>query len=83
MFWSRIALINPSVSALSRSGKKILHVDRDDYYGGPEAAFSLGEAEAWAKKVNEGMTISHRWEDLCLVAFTDFPSSRADDGSSI
>ncbi|KAI5303841.1 Rab proteins geranylgeranyltransferase component A [Ascosphaera pollenicola] len=38
--------------ALSRSGKKILHVDQNDYYGGPEAAFSLNEAEAWVKKVN-------------------------------
>ncbi|KAF2172415.1 hypothetical protein M409DRAFT_17648 [Zasmidium cellare ATCC 36951] len=36
--------------ALSRSGKKILHVDRNDYYGGDEAALSLSEAEEWAKK---------------------------------
>ncbi|KAI5300959.1 Rab proteins geranylgeranyltransferase component A [Ascosphaera atra] len=39
--------------ALSRSDKKILHVDQNDYYGGPEAAFTLQEAEAWVKKVNE------------------------------
>jgi Rab proteins geranylgeranyltransferase component A len=36
--------------ALSRSGKKILHVDENDYYGGPEAALSLQEAEAWINK---------------------------------
>ncbi|KAK4507925.1 hypothetical protein PRZ48_001660 [Zasmidium cellare] len=36
--------------ALSRSGKKILHVDRNDYYGGDEAALSLSEADEWAKK---------------------------------
>ncbi|KAK5687631.1 Rab proteins geranylgeranyltransferase component A [Elasticomyces elasticus] len=36
--------------SLSRSGKKILHVDRNDYYGGDEAALSLSEAEQWAKK---------------------------------
>ncbi|KAK5714551.1 Rab proteins geranylgeranyltransferase component A [Elasticomyces elasticus] len=36
--------------SLSRSGKKILHVDRNDYYGGDEAAVSLSEAEEWAKK---------------------------------
>lgn len=37
-------------SALSRSDKKILHVDPNDFYGGPEAAFSLQEAEEWAEK---------------------------------
>ncbi|KAK4947214.1 Rab proteins geranylgeranyltransferase component A [Elasticomyces elasticus] len=36
--------------SLSRSGKKVLHVDRNDYYGGDEAALSLSEAEEWAKK---------------------------------
>ncbi|KAK5125866.1 hypothetical protein LTR08_005189 [Meristemomyces frigidus] len=39
--------------ALSRSSKKILHVDRNDYYGGNEAAFSLTEAETWAAKLND------------------------------
>ncbi|KAL4890717.1 GDP dissociation inhibitor [Aspergillus ambiguus] len=39
--------------ALSRSGKNILHVDRNPYYGGSEAAFSLEEAEDWASKVNQ------------------------------
>jgi RAB protein geranylgeranyltransferase component A len=28
----------------------VLHVDCNDYYGGPEAAFSLQEAEAWVEK---------------------------------
>ncbi|KAK4550781.1 hypothetical protein LTR36_000360 [Oleoguttula mirabilis] len=36
--------------ALSRSGKNILHLDRNDYYGGNEAALSLSEAEEWASK---------------------------------
>ncbi|KAK7415225.1 Rab proteins geranylgeranyltransferase component A [Neonectria punicea] len=36
--------------ALSRSGKNILHVDPNDYYGGPEAAFSLPEADEWAER---------------------------------
>ncbi|KAF7559613.1 hypothetical protein G7046_g4547 [Stylonectria norvegica] len=36
--------------ALSRSGKKILHVDPNDFYGGPEAAFSLQEVDEWAQK---------------------------------
>ncbi|KAI4726134.1 hypothetical protein E4T49_06079 [Aureobasidium sp. EXF-10728] len=37
--------------ALSRSGKKVLHVDKDDTYGGPEAALSLQEAEQWVEKL--------------------------------
>ncbi|KAH8677170.1 GDP dissociation inhibitor [Ilyonectria robusta] len=36
--------------ALSRSGKNILHVDPNDYYGGPEAALSLPEADEWAER---------------------------------
>ncbi|TEA19189.1 Rab proteins geranylgeranyltransferase component A [Colletotrichum sidae] len=34
--------------ALSRSDKKILHLDPNEYYGGSEAAFSLQEVEEWA-----------------------------------
>ncbi|KAG9500138.1 hypothetical protein J7337_008606 [Fusarium musae] len=36
--------------ALSRSGKNILHVDPNDFYGGSEAAFSLQELDEWAEK---------------------------------
>ncbi|KAG6023358.1 hypothetical protein E4U41_002045 [Claviceps citrina] len=36
--------------ALSRSGKKVLHVDANDYYGGAEAALSLQEADEWAER---------------------------------
>ncbi|RHZ55681.1 hypothetical protein CDV55_104919 [Aspergillus turcosus] len=39
--------------ALSRSGKKVLHIDRNQYYGGSEAAFSLQEAEDWVSRVNQ------------------------------
>ncbi|OJD35310.1 rab geranylgeranyl transferase escort protein [Diplodia corticola] len=42
--------------ALSRSDKKVLHVDKNDFYGGPQAAFSLQEVEAWAKRVNDDET---------------------------
>jgi RAB protein geranylgeranyltransferase component A len=35
---------------LSRSGKNILHVDPNDFYGGSEAAFGLQEADEWAEK---------------------------------
>ncbi|KAM3075416.1 Rab proteins geranylgeranyltransferase component A, variant 2 [Clarireedia jacksonii] len=37
--------------ALSRSDKKILHVDPNEYYGDEEAAFSLQEVEAWVKNL--------------------------------
>ncbi|KAI1343360.1 GDP dissociation inhibitor [Xylariaceae sp. FL0016] len=35
--------------ALSRSDKRILHLDKNDYYGEHEAALSLQEAESFAK----------------------------------
>jgi len=33
-----------------------LHVDKDDTYGGPEAALSLQEAEQWVEKLTSGMS---------------------------
>ncbi|QDS70256.1 hypothetical protein FKW77_007411 [Venturia effusa] len=39
--------------ALSRSTKRVLHVDSNDYYGGDEAALSLQDATAWVKQVGE------------------------------
>ncbi|EFW99138.1 rab geranylgeranyl transferase escort [Grosmannia clavigera kw1407] len=36
--------------ALSRSDKKILHIDPNEYYGGAEASLSLQEADAWASR---------------------------------
>jgi RAB protein geranylgeranyltransferase component A len=39
---------------LSRSDKKILHIDENDYYGGAEAAFSLQEAEEWSQRMSGG-----------------------------
>ncbi|KAJ4356365.1 Rab proteins geranylgeranyltransferase component A [Didymosphaeria variabile] len=41
--------------ALSRSDKKILHVDQNPYYSGSAAAFSIPEAEEWVAKVNHGV----------------------------
>ncbi|KAK0729962.1 GDP dissociation inhibitor [Lasiosphaeris hirsuta] len=37
--------------SLSRSGKSILHIDPNNYYGGADAAFSLQEAETWASSI--------------------------------
>ncbi|KAF2202138.1 rab geranylgeranyl transferase escort protein-like protein [Delitschia confertaspora ATCC 74209] len=45
--------------ALSRSGKRILHVDQNEYYGGAEAAFSLQEAEEFAKKADGADGLFH------------------------
>ncbi|KAJ5932022.1 hypothetical protein N7516_006511 [Penicillium verrucosum] len=39
--------------ALSRSGKKVLHMDSNQYYGGSDAAFSLDEAQEWAENINK------------------------------
>jgi len=39
---------------LSRSGKKVLHIDKHDYYGGAEAALSLQEVEKWAESTEKG-----------------------------
>ncbi|KAG6129694.1 hypothetical protein E4U12_004561 [Claviceps purpurea] len=36
--------------ALSRSGKNVLHVDSNEYYGAAEAALSLQEADEWTEK---------------------------------
>ncbi|KAI2620515.1 GDP dissociation inhibitor [Hypoxylon sp. NC1633] len=40
--------------ALSRSKKRILHIDPNDYYGEHEAAFSLQEADSWIAVHAEG-----------------------------
>ncbi|KAL3466831.1 GDP dissociation inhibitor [Aspergillus heterothallicus] len=42
--------------ALSRSGKKVLHVDKSSVYGGADAALSLQEAEDWVSTVNKEST---------------------------
>lgn len=36
-----------------------MHLDRNNYYGGNEAALSLSEAEAWAEKHSESDTETH------------------------
>ncbi|KAL9103932.1 MAG: hypothetical protein Q9163_001080 [Psora crenata] len=42
--------------ALSRSGKNILHLDHNNYYGGGEAALTLEEAMSWADNVQVNPT---------------------------
>ncbi|KAL4904716.1 hypothetical protein BDW74DRAFT_154437 [Aspergillus multicolor] len=57
--------------ALSRSGKRVIHVDKNPYYGGPEAALSLQEAEEWASEVNKE-SVQLPFEDATV--FTPSPS---------
>ncbi|KAL2820000.1 GDP dissociation inhibitor [Aspergillus granulosus] len=57
--------------ALSRSGNKVLHVDKNSVYGGPDAALSLQEAEDWASAVNQETT-HLPFEDASIFAPT-FP----------
>ncbi|RMZ86204.1 hypothetical protein DV737_g332, partial [Chaetothyriales sp. CBS 132003] len=40
--------------ALSRSCKKVLHVDRNAYYGGQDTGLSLQDARQWTRSVNAG-----------------------------
>ncbi|CAN9131749.1 unnamed protein product [Alternaria alternata] len=52
--------------ALSRSDKKILHVDENDFYGGAEAAFSLQEAEEWAQRMKDD-TVDTVFSDVTIT----------------
>ncbi|KAI9841236.1 MAG: Rab proteins geranylgeranyltransferase component A [Sclerophora amabilis] len=60
--------------ALSRSGKKVLHVDKNDFYGGPDAALSLQEAGEWASKLKQ---------DSSLSTFSNVSVSTPKEGSVI
>jgi len=52
---------------LSRSDKKILHVDKNDYYGQSEAGLSIQEAERWVDNVNKGTTSLVRQAEPLLI----------------
>ncbi|KAL5118169.1 Rab proteins geranylgeranyltransferase component A [Pleosporales sp. CAS-2024a] len=53
--------------ALSRSDKKILHIDENGYYGGSEAAFSLQEAEEWAQRINTDPATAAAFSDVTIT----------------
>ncbi|KAK7549336.1 rab proteins geranylgeranyltransferase component A [Phyllosticta citricarpa] len=61
--------------ALSRSDKKVLHVDKNDYYGGSAAAFSLQEAESWVQQVNQAEAKSSIFHDATIVRAQSSDSS--------
>ncbi|KAJ5143547.1 uncharacterized protein N7515_002334 [Penicillium bovifimosum] len=66
--------------ALSRSGKKVLHIDSNRYYGGPDAAFSLDEAQEWAEEVNKDSTESCFRDASIFVP--DSSASEASEGTT-
>lgn len=47
----------------------MLHVDKNDYYGGAEAALSLQEVAAWVKAVNDGLQFARPWDRHLLNAW--------------
>ncbi|OQE25907.1 hypothetical protein PENFLA_c008G07913 [Penicillium flavigenum] len=59
--------------ALSRSGKKVLHMDPNQYYGGSDAAFSLDEAQEWVEKVNKD-TDTSPFKDASIIKHDAPPS---------
>ncbi|KAI2787131.1 hypothetical protein POX_f07493 [Penicillium oxalicum] len=72
LFQSLLAL------ALSRSGKTVLHLDQNSYYGGSEAAFSLDEAAEWVEQVNQHPTRTP-FEDAAIQTFQVQSSGSHDD----
>ncbi|EEA26965.1 Rab proteins geranylgeranyltransferase component A [Talaromyces marneffei ATCC 18224] len=64
--------------ALSRSGKKVLHVDKNTYYGGPEAAFSIQEAQEWVEMLQKESG-REPFEDASIYS----PSDGSDDGKKL
>jgi RAB protein geranylgeranyltransferase component A len=48
----------------------VLHVDKNSFYGGPDAAFSLQEAEEWVKAVESGEFMKCNLESFFLLLHT-------------
>jgi RAB protein geranylgeranyltransferase component A len=60
--------------ALSRSGKKVLHVDKNTYYGGTDAAFSIQEAQEWVDMLQKGLSFCQErlfWLLLTMITEPD------------
>ncbi|KAK3393201.1 GDP dissociation inhibitor-domain-containing protein [Podospora didyma] len=61
--------------ALSRSGKKILHLDPNDFYGGAEAALTLQEATAWVERLDKsGSRSSSVFRSASITKSEDSPA---------
>ncbi|OAP57030.1 hypothetical protein AYL99_09143 [Fonsecaea erecta] len=59
--------------ALSRSGKKILHVDRHAYYGGDDAGLSLDDTQGWVEDLRQFK--STVFKDATISRYTDDESA--------
>jgi RAB protein geranylgeranyltransferase component A len=44
--------------ALAKSGKSVLHLDPNDYYGGQQASLTLDELQTWCQSHSEPLTSS-------------------------
>ncbi|KIW75796.1 hypothetical protein Z517_10540 [Fonsecaea pedrosoi CBS 271.37] len=61
--------------ALSRSDKKILHVDRHSYYGGDDAGLSLDDAQGWVEDLRQFK--STVFKDASITSYVDGGSESA------
>ncbi|KAI1741856.1 rab protein geranylgeranyltransferase component A [Xylaria scruposa] len=59
--------------ALSRSNKRIIHLDKNDFYGEHDAALSLQEADAWAQAYAGGCAAQQLDQPLSSTNDTDEP----------
>ncbi|KAK6526685.1 Rab proteins geranylgeranyltransferase component A [Arthrobotrys megalospora] len=64
-------------AALARAGKKVLHLDRNPYYGGEYAALSLDELEAWAKNARSDHLTSVQYKTYEAPAGSELKKSRS------
>ncbi|KAI1124270.1 rab protein geranylgeranyltransferase component A [Nemania abortiva] len=67
--------------ALSRSKKRVLHLDANDFYGEHEAALSLQEAEAWSRTF-AGPGITQSLDDQPASSESDSGKNVAEAGDT-
>ncbi|EXJ62757.1 hypothetical protein A1O7_03196 [Cladophialophora yegresii CBS 114405] len=60
--------------SLSRSGKRILHVDRHSYYGGDDAGLSLQDAENWVQELRNSNSTVYKDGSIFKAAAEATPS---------
>lgn len=84
---ARPSHLTRNLSSLSRSDKKVLHIDPNDFYGGSEAALSLQETEDWAKQHEAPSTVTAPSgapaESLATPIFTSARVTKPQDGTGL
>lgn len=58
-------------SALAKSGRTVLHVDENAYYGGPEATLTLSELVAWSSAASSSTDSRYSAVDLSFSTEDD------------